>query len=190
MDFRISITGTDRLLMHNARLSDPLDPAARELKALTGKRLKTEEDHEAVARAEFMGGLYFDEAVGPYLPGDNIWRALSDAAKKTKSGVKIKEGVFVRTPVNPLAYAGPRKRDELWADEGFRHRASVKVGMQRVIRCRPVFTGWSTEADGWIDTEIIELDELRRIAVTAGGIIGLGDWRPKYGRFTAEVEEL
>lgn len=190
MKYRITLTGTEGLLMHNARLSNPLDPAARELKRLTGKRTKTEEDYEAVARAEFTGGLYLDPDVGPYLPADNIWRCLQDAAKKSKRGVKVKEGLLVQTLVNPIAYPGPRDADGLWADENFRHFASVKVGTQRVMRCRPFFRTWKTEAEGFIDTSVLELEELREIAVTAGQLIGMGDWRPKYGRFTAEVEEL
>lgn len=190
MDFRITLTGTEGLLMHSARLSNPLDPAARELKRLTGKRAKTLEDYAAVARAEFIGGLYLDDVVGPYVPADNIWRCLQDAAKKTKRGVKIKEGLFIKTLVNPLAYAGPRDAESLWEDENFRHIASVKVGMQRVMRCRPFFQSWKTEAEGHVDPAILELDELREIAETAGLIIGLGDWRPKYGRFSVHVEEL
>jgi hypothetical protein len=190
MEFRIKIEGTEGLLMHNARLSNPLDPAARELKKLTGKRSKTEEDYEAVACAEFAGGLYLDDVVGPYLPADNLFRCLWDAAKKTKSGVKIKEGLIITSLVNPLVYDGPRDPAGLWGNENFRHFASVKVGMQRVIRCRPFFQSWKTEAEGFIDTSIIELYELKQIAETAGMRIGLGDWRPKYGRFTADVEEL
>lgn len=189
MKFTIVITGTEGLLMHNARLSNPLDPATKELKRLTGKRTKTEEDHEAVAHAEFAGSLYLDDVIGPYVPADNIFRCLWDAAKKTKRGVKVKEGLIITSLVNPLAYEGPRDPDKLWDDVNFRHFASVKVGMQRVMRCRPFFRTWRTEAEGYIDTAILELDELRQIADTAGQLIGLGDWRPKYGRFTATVEE-
>lgn len=190
MDFRITLTGTEGLLMHNSRLSNPLDPMTRELKKLTGKRTKTDEDHEAVARAEFLGGLYHDDVIGPYLPADNLWRCLYDAAKKIKRGPGIKEGLLISTLVNPLQYPGPREAAGLWEDENFRHFASVKVGTQRVIRCRPFFRTWSTEADGSLDTALLNLEELRQIAGIAGHQIGLGDWRPKYGRFTMEVKPV
>lgn len=190
MDFRLRLTGTTPLLMHSSRLANPLDPAARELKRLNGKRQKTEEDYAAISRAEFLGGLYYDSVVGPYIPDDNLWRALYDAAKKTKRGVKVKEGLFISSPVNPLGFSGPRDAEKLWADENFRHFASAKVGQVRVTRCRPQFRDWTVEADGILDTAILELDELKQITETAGQLVGLGDWRPRFGRFTAEVEQL
>lgn len=190
MKFTIAITGTTALLMHNSRLANPLDPAARAMKKVTSKRTKTDDDHAEIARLEHAGSLYFDPDAGPYVPADNVWRCLYDAAKKTKRGPKIKEGVFIVTDVNPLVYPGPRTIDDLWKDESFRHLASAKVGMQRVMRCRPVFRTWSVEAEGLIDPDIIDFTELEAITETAGNIIGLGDWRPRYGRFTATVNKI
>lgn len=187
--FRITCTGTVALLMHNARLSNPLDEIAKAMKRVTSKRVKTEEDHEELARLEHMGGLYFDPEIGPYIPGQNFERCLVDAARITKSGKKIERGVFVETNVNPLSYQGPRQLDALWADENFRFSASVKVGTNRVTRTRPQFRAWAVEADGVYDPAVINLDELREIAETAGRMIGLGDWRPRFGRFSAVVEK-
>lgn len=189
--FRITMTGTFPLLMHNARLSDPLDPFVRSQKAINGKKsAKTDADHQEVARLEFLGGMYYMAEVGPYVPADNIQRCLVDAAKLTRAGRKVTRGVFISTNVNPLAYKGPRDPDGLWADENFRHRCSAKVGMSRVMRTRPMFPGWSVAADGEVDETELNMDDLRQIADTAGARIGLGDWRPRFGRFTAVVEEL
>ena len=188
--FTISIEGIEPLLMHSARLSNPLDPAARAIKKVSGKRNKTDEDHEEMARLEHQGSLYFDAEVGVYIPGDNIWRSLYDAAKKHKLGVKVKEGVYIETSVNPLAYGGPRDIDGLWADKNYIHQASVKVGTSRVTRTRPIFRQWSVEADGILDQNVIDFDDLRLIVETAGQIIGLGDWRPRFGRYSATVTEV
>lgn len=190
MEFRITLSGTDALLMHNARLSNPLDPAAKAVKKLTSKRTKTDDDYENLAHVEWTGGLYHDPEIGPYIPADNIWRCLYDAAKKHKKGPRIKEGVLIATNVNPIAYAGPRDAERLWADENFRHFSSAKVGMQRVTRCRPMFRQWKTEADGILDENVLDLEELRQIAEVAGQLIGIGDWRPRYGRFSATVVKI
>lgn len=188
--FRLTCTGTTPLLMHNAQLSDPLNPIAKAMKRISAKRTKTEEDYEAMARLEFEGGLYLDPDMGPHVPGQNFERCLVDAARITKSGKKIERGVFVETNVNPLGYKGPRTVAELWADQNFRHSASVKVGTNRVTRTRPQFRTWTVAADAQYDPSVINLDELREIATTAGMMIGLGDWRPRFGRFTAEVEKI
>ena len=188
--FRISMTGTTPLLMHSSRLADPLDPVAKALKRVTGKRVKTDEDHEEMARIEHAGGLYLDDPLGPYVPGENVARCLVEAARITKSGKKIEQGVVIDTDVNPLVYRGPRDPDGLWADENFRHRASVKIGQQRVMRTRPLFREWEVYADGIYDPAIINLGDLGEIAETAGARIGLGDWRPRFGRFTATVEKV
>jgi hypothetical protein len=187
-EFTVSFEGTAPLLMHNSRLANPLDPASKALKKVTGKRNKTDEDHAEMARLEFLGGLYIDPDIGPYIPGENIWRCLWDAAKKYKMGVKVKEGVFITTDVNPLGYTGPRDAVKLWADENFRHMASVKVGTSRTMRCRPTFTEWRVSADGILDPALLEPSDLESIAETAGSLIGLGDWRPRFGRFVAEVK--
>lgn len=188
-NFTITIEGTAPLLMHNSRLANPLDPATKALKKVTSKRQKTDDDHAEMARLEFLGGLYVDPDIGPYIPGENLWRALYDAAKKFKQGVKVKEGVFISTDVNPLGYTGPRDAEDLWSNENFRHMASVKVGMQRVMRCRPTFREWRVQADGILDPNILEPSDLANIAETAGSLVGLGDWRPRFGRFTATIGE-
>lgn len=190
IDFRLTLTGTAPLLMHNARLADPLDPVTKALKKVTGKRQKTDDDHEEIARLEHAGSLYLDPDAGPYLPGQNVERALVDAARITKQGVKVQRGVFITTDINPLGYRGPRDADGLWADENYRHMASVKVQQARTMRCRPMFREWTVEADGILDPSVLDLEVLETIAVTGGQMIGLGDWRPRFGRFVAEVEKL
>ena len=189
IDFTITLTETAPLLMHNSRLSNPLDPATKALKKVTSKRQKTDDDHEQIARLEFAGGLYLDPDVGPFIPGENIARCLVDGAKLTKMGVKVTRGVFISTDVNPLSYKGPRAEQSLW-DQGWRHMASVKVGTSRTMRCRPWFPEWAVQAEGVLDPAVLELDDLVTIASNAGSLIGLGDWRPRFGRFTATVQQI
>lgn len=189
MRFRITITGTAPMLMHNGRLADPLDPATRALKALTAKRKKTDDDLIDIARAEFLGGLYIDPDVGPYVPGENIERAILDAAKLTKNGMNVKRGLFIETDVNPIAYHGPRTAEALWEDENFRLIRTVRNQQNRVSRCRPMFTDWRTSAEGTLDESVLDFRTLSAIVESAGLYIGLGDWRPRYGRFTADLEK-
>lgn len=188
IEFDIRITGTHTLLMHNARLSNPLDPMAKALAEITGKRAKTDDDHEEAARREWMGGLYYEPEVGPYIPGANIERALLDSARMSRLGKSIERGVFIQSDINALEYPGPRRLPDLLADVSFRHMASVKVGRVRVMRCRPMFTAWALTASGTLDESQMDPAELEQTAERAGRLVGLGDWRPRFGRFTASVQ--
>ncbi len=187
MDLQLDITGTTPLLMHNARLSNPLDPMARAMKKVSAKRNKAEDDHEELAHLEFLGSLYADADAGPYIPADNIFRALVDAGRKRKLGVKVTSGVIVTSNVNPLAYKGPRDPEDLWRDGSFTHQASAKVGQVRVIRTRPQFIKWASSALLYLDTEVLDFDDLAQLVDIAGRIIGLGDWRPRFGRFEGSL---
>jgi len=188
--FRLTCRGTEPLLMHNSRLANPLDEVAKLMKRITAKRKKTEDDYEELARLEHWGGLYFDADLGPYIPGQNFERCLLDAARITRAGKKVERGVFVSSNVNPISYQGPRGIDGLWADQNFRHMSSVKVGTNRVMRTRPMFRQWEVYCEGEYDGDVINLDELQEIAGTAGRMIGLGDWRPRFGRFTATLDKV
>lgn len=188
--FTLTITGTKPLLMHNSQLSDPLNRWAREMKKLSGKRTKTDEDHLELARLEFFGGLYFDDDLGPVMPSQNLEAAITDGAKRTKQGKNVGRGLFITDLVTPIVYAGPRDLDALWGDgeSEYVHRASVKVGTSRVMRTRPIFRQWVLEADGFFDDQIFNLETVEQILTDAGSYAGLGDWRPRFGTFTHTLE--
>lgn len=63
MEFTITVTGTQPLLMHNSRMANPLDPIVKAVGKITSKRVKTDDDQEELARLDFYGGLYLDPDV-------------------------------------------------------------------------------------------------------------------------------
>lgn len=48
-------------MMHSDKLANPLHPATKAHRELTSKRKKVDDDHVAIARSEFIAGVYFDE---------------------------------------------------------------------------------------------------------------------------------
>lgn len=84
----LRITGTSPLMMHSDRLANPLNPATKAHKELTGKRKKTDDDHLAIARSEFIAGAYYDEKLGFYIPGANFDATFLAGAKLQKLGVQ------------------------------------------------------------------------------------------------------
>lgn len=156
---------------------------AKALKQITSKRVRTDADILEMARIEFLAGLYMSES-GPVLPAQLIDAALINGAKKSKEGVSAKSGLFCPEHA-PLEYDGPRTADELWEDDRFRHSALVKVGMARVVRTRPIFESWTATVKINVEESVVNPSRVDDWIVTTGSIVGLGDWRPRYGRYEA-----
>jgi hypothetical protein len=187
--YNVKIEGIRPLLMHNGRLADPMNEHTREVSRLVkvAKKDKTEESQIEAQRAEFVGGLYYHEEVGPVLPTDNLQAALLEGARIRKNGQLIESFVEVLPGKygdnHKLVYKGPRDVDSLWADPRFRLTKGVRVGQAKVQRTRPRFDGWSVEFEidvlpGGPDGQTIH-DAL----ADAGARKGVGDWTPRYGRF-------
>jgi hypothetical protein len=187
----LKFIGTGPILMHSDRLVNRFDPLAKKFSAISGKRKKTDDDHEQLARIEWEGGLYLDDTVGPFLPGRMIKSALVGAAKKTKDGPKVKSGVLIMTDKAPLEYDGPRTIEKLWKDGRFADARSVVVQRSRIMRCRPIFNGWSAAFEVVFDPAVIDRADIVRISETCGALVGIGDYRPEnggdFGRFSVEV---
>lgn len=184
---KVRITGTRPMLMHSDKFADPLNPLTKAHKALTGKRKKTDEDHEAIAKSEWMGGLYIDDR-GPYMPGVNLDAALVAGAKLHKLGTTIKRSVEVMDEKCHLIFSGPKTPEALW-DAGYYDARSVKVSTSRLMRYRPMFREWALDCEIAFDADAINRSEVVRCLEDAGQYCGLGDYRPKFGRFTVEVQE-
>lgn len=177
-----TINGITPLIMHNGRLSDPLDEWTQALAKLTSKRKKTIDDHKAVSKTEWFGGLYIDDDGTPCLPGEVIEASLVEGAKKYKLGKASKGGLVVVGNFK-LKYDGPKTAEKLWEHGGFLKRASVKVGTARVIRSRPIFPEWSCKFSVMWDPSLISDEDTLREIVESAGQSGICDWRPKFGRF-------
>ena len=192
MKVRLTATGTRPLLQHNVQLASPLNRYSKALKAANSKRTKTDEDRVAIARIEFEGSLYFDEQVGPFIPGQNVLASLVEGGRLTKAGKKIERGVMIEDLVLPLVYRGPRDVEGLWGggESEFVDMRTVVVQRNKVDRCRPIFREWAFEADILIDPSVIDLDEFTDVARNAGAMAGIGDYRRLFGRFDVRVQEL
>ena len=71
-------------------------------------------------------------------------------------------------------------------------RRSVVIGKARVLRCRPMWPGWTMQVPLEIDTAILTPAQVCDAMNLAGRIIGIGDYRPEkgggFGRFTATLK--
>lgn len=188
---KIRIEGVGPLLMHNGKLADPTVPVAKEMKEVSSKRKKTDSDFENLKWLEFKGGLYFDEKAGPYIPDTWIEKNVRDGATANKLGKAVLSGVVCSSPINPLEYEGPRTIAEMYKDSQFVDTRGVVVKQNRIMRTRPIFREWACSFELQIVPEIISVSSVEIAIDRAGLIVGLGDYRPKFGRYTlAEFKEV
>jgi hypothetical protein len=187
----ITLRGASPLLCHNGQTADPRNSYAKAMKAVSGKRKKTDADYDEMARLEWLAGLY--RADGDIvLPDYVLESAFVNGAKKSKRGPQAKSGLFF-TEHASLEFEGKpaaiteESLAQLFEAGAHVHTIGVKVGMSRVMRTRPIFRNWSAAAVVHYDPDVIDRRDLEEIAHDAGRLVGVGDWRPKFGRFTAEV---
>lgn len=180
------LTGVTPLLMHNEVLANPMAPEAKRLKALTAKRKKTDDDIEAISRAEFDGGLYIDRD-GPFVPDHWVLACLRDAGKTMRLGRDVTRGILIEVPGFPLRLSKAYKTaDELW-NAGYFDRRMVGNQKVRVLRTRPRFDVWGIAISVTFDTSVFDERQIEDLLHVGGQKIGLGDYRPRFGRFTVEA---
>jgi len=184
---KVKIVGISPLLMHSARFANPLDLATKAHKELTSKRKKTDEDHEAIQKSEWMGSLYHSKKSGPFIPGVNIEASLFEAAKMQKLGKSAKRSLMIVEDEIKLEYSGPRDPEKLFSNPDFVDVRAVKVQTSKLMRCRPKFNEWSATFELHYNPEQIDQREIERILSDAGSLVGVGDYRPRFGKFTVEV---
>lgn len=181
----VEIEGITPTLMHNGQLADPLNKWTKAISAVTKKgKNKTEDDLMELARLEWMGSLYVDENGRPCWPGENVERMIRSGASATKQGKVVQAGIVCDGNF-PLIFKDSKKSPEdLFQDESYRHSCLAKVGTGRVVRTRPIFRSWRLEFTvSYMPSVVKSQAEIKSWIETAGQVVGLSDWRPKYGKF-------
>lgn len=196
LKIKVRLDSIQPTLMHSNQTCNPLNKYAKAMKAITGKRKKTDEDHEELSKIEWEAGLYYTPEIGPYIPSINVEGMLRDAAKKLKKGTDIKQSCRVYPLEIPLGYNGPRDLDGLKKiafsgdkvnGEDFFDMRAVGVNQSSVMRTRPRFNKWWLEFEIIVDDTIFNIDDVIQILAIAGSKIGLSDYRPRYGTFEFKI---
>lgn len=188
MNIKVVLKGTSPLLMHNPRMIDPEFQINREIKLLTSKRKKTDDDLKMIEKLEWHGGLYEDNGV-IVQPTSKVRKCLINTARQSKLGKAVERALSFGTLNVPLIYDGPKKIEDIFNDSQFHSRLSVGINGKRVMRVRPQFRSWAMELEGiFVEDAGLNFDELENICHMAGIIEGIGDNRINgYGRFIGKV---
>ena len=180
---KYTIKGMSPLMCHNGELANPQNAIVKEMKKITSKRKKTDDDLNELAELEWMGGLYVNDDGIPCIPSKVLKATLVEAAKTSRLGKRFTAGLFISD--NPvIQHAGQERTvEELRSDPKHVDQRMVKVQTSKVLRTRPIFPDWKLTFEVAYMPDQIEERDLDQAMETAGYIKGLGDYRPEFGRF-------
>lgn len=173
----VTIKGTSDLLLH-AWNCEAVEAKAT---AKKGSAAKKSDDIESYVRRNDNGIIC--------LPSEYLRMAVIGAAKfrqdprsPRKSAMDLfKAAIIGLQPLCPIITSKGEETSE-WEYE---HRCRVQVQRAGITRCRPAFKeGWSVSVPLMITLpEYIDSSDLNETIASAGRLIGVGDFRPTYGRF-------
>jgi hypothetical protein len=75
-------------------------------------------------------------------------------------------------------------------NQEFRHRAMLPQGQVRVAKDFPIYKKWSFSTNIEFDDTVVDFEGLKRIVEYTSMYVGFGDFRPTFGRATAEVTNV
>lgn len=186
----VELKGLSPLIMHSCRSVNPLDPLVMDMKKLTSKRKKTEEDLLAISDIEWELSLYFDKDIGLYIPAENIEATVREGAKNAKKGKHVERGFNVLEMLVPLDIGEKVTLEKMKKDNRFRDVRAMRVQQSRVMRTRGRFNMWRCTFNASYDETVLSLSDIVDALEYAGKCIGLCDSRPRYGKFAASITEL
>lgn len=163
-----SIEGVAPLLF-NRRVTDPDAPAGGKL---------TDEQKQTEAESK----VYRDDA-GLYWPAWNLKRALLDGCKAAgiKNG-RASMASLMQAAIFPEQEPrfGKDTFDEMHETLG---RVPPRTGAQVTVRRPMLSKGWHLDFGIVVVLDHVRPEPIRTALETAGLLVGIGSWRPDYGRF-------
>lgn len=178
--YRVAVTirGDADLLLHRWNC-EAVEAKARSAKGSAAKRTDDLESY-----------VYRNADNEICVPGEYLRQAVISAAKfrqdprspRKSAQDLIKAAVIALTPLASLGV-------KVW---DYEHRCRVQVQRNGVTRVRPaIAAGWSVSYVFMVNLpEYVATELLHSLISDAGRLIGIGDFRPSYGRFQVTRYEL
>ena len=173
MKVKVTIEGIAPLLMHRYPIEE-----AGEIKR-KGEIPSHEEECERA--------LYKNEE-GCYFPSSWINAMLVQAGSKFRKGRTTYRDIMKTVIVEPDEIPLLKKDGKRYETYDEKLVVPVVVQRQRIVRARPRFNNWKASFEIEFDEKLVKPEDMKAIFNLGGSTIGIGDWRPKYGRF--EVVEF
>lgn len=172
-----TITGSADLLFHSWNC----EAVEEKSKASKGSDAKKSDNIESYIQR--------DESNLICLPSEYLRMSVVNAAKfrqdprsPRKSAMELfKASIVSLSPLCPVV----NRDGNPTSDWDYEHRCRVQIQRNSITRTRPAFkSGWSAEVSLMVMLpEYIDPSLLHEVMSSAGRLIGVGDFRPTYGRF-------
>lgn len=184
----VTITGDSAILFHRWQN----EAVAAKAAAAKGSKAKRSDDVESYVWRDADGTICLP---GEYLRGSLIdpkngaAKYLQDPRSPRKSALDLfRAGVISLTDLAPITKADGK----LATDWDYLDRRRVTVQRNGITRERPAFAeGWSASVQLLVTSPTyISLPVLRQALAQAGRLVGVGDFRPSFGRFSVTNFDL
>lgn len=173
----VAIEGTADLLLHAWNCEAIEEKSA----AKKGSAAKKSDNLESYVRRDDHGVIC--------LPSEYLRMGIVNAAKfrqdprsPRKSAMDLYKAALVSLrPLSPITTV-TGELPKIW---DYEHRCRVQIQRNGITRCRPAFKeGWRVEVPLLVNLpEYVSPRDLNEVIAAAGRLIGVGDFRPSYGRF-------
>jgi len=193
---KYTITGNSPLLLNNPQTVDRFNVYAKRMSQINAKKTRrTDADYLELRDLEIRSKIYWDDGDGIYVPSRWILAAL---AKMSHGVVKISKAnlrgtVFAVEDKLPLNYRNKsrvKSPEDIIKQDEFRHVMLLPQGGVRIAKATPIFHDWSFSGTLEYDDTQIDPESLERLLQHVSKYGGFGDFRPTFGRATAEVTHV
>jgi hypothetical protein len=165
------------------------------MKEINAKKTKrTDADYAELADLEVASRVFFDPAIGVYVPtrwvAEAVARKAFAVAKISKAATR--GALFMTQDKVPLDYKNRsrvKRIEDVTKDAFFRHAMILPQGQVRIEKNSPIFHDWAFSVDMEFDDKVFDRKDLTRIITETAHYVGFGDFRPTFGRARVEFAQ-
>lgn len=197
---KVEFTGIRPLIMANPqtiKISNPFATEGRRLNREFKRFRRKEDDHklfelEALQiRNDWESSAYWDKSKCMFfLPDSVLLACMREGGAASRKGKDIDRCVIITETEAYVQCKKFKSLDEAFKDPAFRLEGPCKIPPKKgnliwKARCM-IPTGWSLQFSIEFDEDTIAEKSMIEI-LEAAGKVGVGGWRPKFGRFLVEI---
>lgn len=183
---KFRMTGTCPLMLNNPQSANPMNAYAKELKALTSKRSKTDEDQNDILHLKFIASCYINSKGQYIIPANMLYKSFEAGAKENKLGKKFEQSLFVLNDALLKFDENGCTPEELWENHADKYVdiRLASVDKRKIPAARFIIPEWYVECEVHFDENQLNKGEVWNALVNAGLRHGIGTYRACYGRFS------